>query len=119
MTHVLHLLSELKRSGLNYCYSSICSRTGVEYEYILQEKLNNLNINYLSEEEMRSRGYPKTPDIKLEIPISYSSVYDCAHGCQTVCEGHVINWIESKALFGDSKTHSHYVHSQLQTYKNR
>ena len=40
---------------------------GMEYEYLLQEKLRNLGIPFLSEDEMRERGYPKTPDIKLEV----------------------------------------------------
>jgi hypothetical protein len=41
----------------------------MEYEYLLQEKLRNLNIQFLNEDQMREKGYPKTPDIKLEVNI--------------------------------------------------
>ncbi len=30
-----------------------------------------------------------------------------------------MNWIESKALFGDEKTHAEYIESQLSSYWNR
>eukprot|EP01132_Coremiostelium_polycephalum_P007438 gene7438-9142_t len=49
----------------------IRSSTGSEYEYLLQEKLYKLNIPYLTEAQLRKDGYPKTPDIKLEIPFAY------------------------------------------------
>ncbi len=33
--------------------------------------------------------------------------------------GRVVNWVESKALFGDEKTHAEYIKSQLGSYWNR
>lgn len=80
-----------KFSRLNCCYRSI----GYEYELILRERLQNRGIPFLGEngfvlklvrivcfntfsvfhfhlkgeDDMRSRGYDKTPDCKLEIPI--------------------------------------------------
>ena len=54
--------------------------SGLEYEFILQEKLRNLEIPFLNEDDMRERGYPKTPDIKLQVPI--------------YVDGRVINWID-------------------------
>jgi hypothetical protein len=36
---------------------------------VLREKLENLGIEYLTEDEMRQRGFAKTPDIKLQVPI--------------------------------------------------
>ena len=64
---------------------------GNEYEYRLQQTLRNRNIAFLTETEMSARGYPKTPDIKFEVPILLD-------------DEHVINWIESKASFGDLAT---------------
>ncbi len=54
---------------------------------------------------MYLRSYDKTPDIKLDIPFAVN--------------GHVINWIESKALFGDDEHHKTYENEQLWSYWNR
>lgn len=34
-------------------------------------------------------------------------------------EGRVVNWIESKATFGDEDTHQNYLDEQLTSYFNR
>ncbi|EAL69095.1 hypothetical protein DDB_G0276675 [Dictyostelium discoideum AX4] len=84
--------------------NQIRSSTGSEYEYLLQEKLFKLNIPYLTESQLRKDGYPKTPDIKLEIPISF--------------KGFVINWIESKASFCDDNNLK-ITRDQIIGYRNR
>lgn len=78
---------------------------GYEYELILREKLQNRGIPFLGEDDMRSRGYDKTPDCKLEIPIAV--------------DGFVVNWIESKASFGDDYNHQTYLKDQFWSYWNR
>ncbi|XP_004363591.2 hypothetical protein CAOG_03863 [Capsaspora owczarzaki ATCC 30864] len=65
---------------------------GAEYEALLQEKLRNLGIPFLNEEDMRKADAHKTPDIKLQAPI--------------VVNGSVVLWIESKAYFGDRPNHT-------------
>ena len=36
-----------------------------------------------------------------------------------VVDGHLVNWIESKALFGDEETHAGYTNAQLRKYRHR
>eukprot|EP00743_Colponemidia_sp_Colp-15_P004297 GILK01004635.1.p1 GENE.GILK01004635.1~~GILK01004635.1.p1 ORF type:complete len:283 (-),score=28.43 GILK01004635.1:537-1385(-) len=79
--------------------------TGLEYEYILMEKLRNRGIAFSTEDDLRRRGSFKTPDIKLEVPIGV--------------HGRVIHWIESKAMFGDEYTHAKHLEDQLRQYVNR
>lgn len=57
------------------------------------------------ERALRQRGFDKTPDLKLEVPIAV--------------DGHIVNWIESKASFGDEITHSKYLEEQFWSYRNR
>jgi len=53
--------------------------------------------------------------------------YSYKHTCELVfceinsiaIEGRVVNWIESKALFGDEDTHNTYLDEQLISYRNR
>jgi len=33
-----------------------------------------------------------------------------------IVDGQTVNWIESKALFGDEETHASYIESQLHSY---
>ena len=83
----------------------IRSNLGIEYEYILKQNLINNNIKYLEESQLREKGFPKTPDTKLLVPI-------------TIEGGHVIYWIESKASFGDYSNHKGNM-NQLLGYLER
>ncbi|XP_043484993.1 CDAN1-interacting nuclease 1 [Leptopilina heterotoma] len=84
---------------------SIALSVGEEYEVILQCCLKERNISFRNEHHLRSRGYDKTPDVKLEIPIAVN--------------GYVINWIESKARFGNAEIHKKNVKEQFSSYWNR
>lgn len=78
---------------------------GLEHEVYLKEQLGALGVAFVDEEVLRERGYDKTPDVKLEVPV--------------VVDGTVVNWIESKALFGDPESHKGYMRDQYQSYWNR
>lgn len=81
---------------------------GKIHEERLIEFLDKIaQISYMEEKQLRSKGYAKTPDIKLYYPISID-------GGKTV-----VNWIESKASFGDAKSHEKYMKEQLWPYHNR
>lgn len=78
---------------------------GYEHEVILRDKLLEKNLAFLDEDQLRIKGYDKTPDFILEVPVAV--------------EGHVIHWIESKASFGDESSHRTYLQDQFWSYWNR
>ncbi|XP_028981539.1 protein C15orf41 homolog isoform X2 [Esox lucius] len=78
---------------------------GQEAEVLLRYKLKERNLSFLDENQLRAKGYDKTPDIILEVPI--------------VVEGHIVHWIESKASFGDDHSHRTYLNEQFWSYWNR
>lgn len=79
---------------------------GADYEEVLKAKLRALGVSYKDECVLRMRGYDKTPDIKLDIPLA-------------TADGALVNWIESKALFADAFVHEQYVKNQYVSYWNR
>lgn len=78
---------------------------GEEYEVKLKQMARDLGMVFHDEGDLRRTGYDKTPDLKLAIPCMY--------------KGRIINWIESKASFGDMESHQKYVRDQLVSYGNR
>lgn len=78
---------------------------GLEYEELLQQMLRAFGVPFLTEEELRQRGDHKTPDALLPVPL-------------LVC-GRVVNWIDSKATFGDPASHAEYHANQFSSYLNR
>ncbi|XP_061467498.1 CDAN1-interacting nuclease 1 isoform X2 [Rhineura floridana] len=42
---------------------------GYEHEVLLQEMLLEKNISFLAEDQLRAKGYDKTPDFILEVPV--------------------------------------------------
>lgn len=98
-------LATLKDDSYGHLAEAIKQSVGEEHEQRLKDILTRLQIPFCDEHHLRSQGYDKTPDIKLEIPISV--------------DGFIINWIESKALFGDPEAHRGYLRDQLWSYLNR
>jgi len=78
---------------------------GKDYEQILEKELKQKDIAYIDEEAQRRMGQDVTPDFRLTVPIAVNN--------KPVC------WIDSKALFGDSKSHKSYLDTQLLSYWNR
>lgn len=78
---------------------------GVEYEMNLHRLLEDKGITFKTENQLRAKGYDKTPDVKLETPVAV--------------DGFIINWIESKATFGDNYLHKQYTKEQFLSYWNR
>ncbi|KAJ7531231.1 hypothetical protein O6H91_14G037600 [Diphasiastrum complanatum] len=74
--------------------------TGMEFELMLREKLQDMGIAFKSENALREAGFSKTPDVKLEVPIGV--------------QGRVVNWIDSKASFGDHFNHKVQGKEQFQ-----
>ena len=78
---------------------------GLKYEKLLHDLLSERGIPYCDEEDLRREGYDKTPDFKLAVPI--------------IVNNRVVNWIESKASFGDTESHAGYLENQFWSYANR
>jgi len=78
---------------------------GNEYEFKLNKCLDAIGMAYIGEDVMRERGYDKTPDVKLEVPFAV--------------DGYMVNWVESKASFGDEYNNKMYLKDQFWSYWNR
>ncbi|KAJ8963187.1 hypothetical protein NQ318_018653 [Aromia moschata] len=78
---------------------------GQEYEVKLHREAIKLGLAFRDEEHLRKNGYDKTPDCKLDVPVAV--------------DGFIINWIESKALFGSEDAHRDYTKNQYLSYWNR
>lgn len=72
-------------------------------ESILEQWLQSKGISFRTENDLREMGVAKTPDFLLEEPLEIN--------------GKKINWIESKALFGDEKEHHYYMKKQFTDYE--
>lgn len=78
---------------------------GVEYEFILMEKLRNLGLEFETEDDLRARGTHKTPDVLLCVPVAFG--------------GRVVRWIDSKAKFGDPTTMRKDYEASISAYVGR
>jgi len=82
---------------------------GLENEFRLQRHLQALGVAFETERELEARGFPKTPDVRLPVPI----------GLETETgEVEAVHWIDSKAMFGLRGEANENV-EQLKGYVNR
>jgi len=90
---------------VDYVYSPLAVKhqfaRGKLGEEIIRRWLERRGVEHKDERDMRKES-EKTPDFFLPDPIEI--------------DGREINWIESKALFGDPKTHSFYSKKQYSQY---
>jgi hypothetical protein len=77
---------------------------GLEYEQLLEQKLRAIGVPFLTEGDLRARGDAKTPDALLAVPL--------------LVRGRVVNWVDSKATFGDAASHAEY-RAQFSSYLHR
>lgn len=78
---------------------------GEEYEVKLKKMARDAGLTFYDEGDLRRDGFDKTPDLLLAVQCLYKNT--------------IINWIESKASFGDNDSHSKYLKDQLSCYENR
>jgi hypothetical protein len=81
--------------------AEVQAERGRHGEELLQDWLDDHNVGYRDEEELRG-AYPKTPDILLDEPVVFN--------------GTKLYWIESKANFGDRTEVSRNYKRQLLPY---
>ncbi len=82
-----------------------CRNIGAEYEVVLEEALRSAGVPFYNEYDLRQRGFAKTPDVLLGVPL--------------LVGGRHVHWIDSKALFGDEFNHSKCYTNQYKGYVNR
>ena len=99
---------------------------GVEFEELLHGALHALAVPFETEQALRDRGLAKTPDVLLEMPLGVP--VDGAGGGDRAGNAaapaaraplRVVNWIDSKAMFGDARTFREDHLPQLRAYVHR
>ncbi len=100
------LAEQIRRAVLSdYVYSPIAARLqrsrGKLGEKALAHELEKAGIEFLTERDLKGR-FSKTPDFYFEEPVDFM--------------GKELKWIESKALFGDPRSHDLYWKKQYSKY---
>jgi hypothetical protein len=101
-------LSELIKNAVlhDYVYSPLAAKLqqsrGKLGENAMKEELEKMGVDFKTERELRG-VFRKTPDFYFEEPVEFN--------------GRKIRWIESKALFGDPRTHEIYERKQYSRYR--
>ncbi len=85
--------------------------TGQEYEFVMLSKLRARGITFKTEEDLKIEGAEKTPDALVTVPF-------CVRSSGNVHKTYTVNWIDSKAMFGDEKQHKKNM-DQFTAYTSR
>lgn len=89
-------------------YSPACDlarhSAGREFEARLESFLAAAGVPHWTETQLRAKGFVRTPDARLQVPLAL--------------RGHVVHWVDSKATFGDARTHAAAA-EQFTAYVNR
>ncbi|KAH8068328.1 hypothetical protein JL721_6905 [Aureococcus anophagefferens] len=90
---------------------------GVEYEMLLRGALERVGAPFEHEDDLRGRGFSKTPDVHLVVPLGFLRPPrpDGARPRLSV----VVNWVDSKAMFGSPAAYGGDHRAQLLGYVNR
>lgn len=134
------LLSLIEQDPVcSYHLEQIKECLGREYEELLINLLNQKNMCFETEAELRSKGKPKTPDILFLVPMGITCnkldlLYTNNHSNVSnlikqkdlfqqdkedfISRKVVINWIDSKAMFADMITFKENL-EQFRAYNNR
>lgn len=83
---------------------------GLEHEARLYACLAAAGVPFWREAELRARGLFKTPDALLQVPVAMRGDDGCWH---------IVHWLDSKAGFGDERSHRQAAEGQYATYVNR
>lgn len=98
-------IKEIRKNDIVYSPegNDIQKERGEMGEREIAEWLADLGVEYYREDDLREMGKKKTPDFKLRTAMSY--------------KGLDLEWIESKANFGDKKTMRENYKKQLKPYR--
>lgn len=84
---------------------------GEKQETLIEGWLKQNQLSFHNEMDLRRQGFPKTPDFVLLIPVAFYFPKSQSY--------RVVNWIESKGMFGNENQHKKYSGEQFLSYHNR
>ena len=89
---------------------------GVEYEMLLRGALERVGAPFEHEDDLRGRGFSKTPDVHLVVPLGFLRPPRPDDARPRLS---VVNWVDSKAMFGSPAAYGGDHRAQLLGYVNR
>jgi len=93
-------------------------KQGVEAEKSIASWLGENGCGFYNENELKTQGYDKTPDFLLTVPIIVQ-FEDTDESDGEKEPDMLINWIESKSMFGDRENIVSHYKDQLEPYFQR